>query len=108
MERDLFIASKAIQPEKNTQNQMITALQSRVAAAEAAKPTFNGVDFDAMPPAYAMLAKHGRAMARVRTGQAITAALQRAKVGDALGAWVVAGSGAGWGSPAARYFHRRA
>jgi hypothetical protein len=87
---------------------MKNSLKNRIAAADAARPTFNGVDFDSMPNAYAQMGKHARALARVRTGQAITAALARAQIGDFVGAWEVAGNGAGFGSPAARYFHRRA
>jgi len=87
---------------------MNTSLKNRIAAEDAARPNFNGVDFDAMPDALLKLAKHGRALARLRTGQAITAALARAQIGDFVGAWEISGNGISFGSPAARYFHRRA
>jgi len=87
---------------------MNTSLKNRIAAANAARPTFNGVDFDSMPNAYAQMGKHARALARVREGQAITAALARAQKGDFVGAWEISGNGISFGSPAARYFYRRA
>ena len=90
------------------ENPVNTSLKNRIDAAGAAQPTWNGIDFVAVPDALAQASRYARAKARARTGTALTAALLRAKMGDFLGAWEVAGNGAGFGSPAARYFYRRA
>jgi hypothetical protein len=86
---------------------MNTSLQNRIDAANAARPAFNGVDFDAIPAALAQLKRYERARARARRGTALTAALLRAKMGDMTGAWEIAGNGISFASPAARYFYRR-
>lgn len=86
---------------------MNTSLQNRIDAANAARPAFNGVDFDAIPAALAQSERYERARARARTGTALTAALLRARMGDFEGAWMLAGNGINFASHAARYFYRR-
>jgi hypothetical protein len=93
--------------ETTNENPVNTSLKNRIDAAGAAQPTWNGIDFVAVPDALAQASRYARAKARAHTGTALTAALLRAKMGDFERAWEIAGNGISFASPAARYFYRR-